>query len=193
MTHVGGGDIKSCSDLYPRTKKLAYEISFALDELEARRVPTDEAQHALMADLARLYDNLHCFDSGVKRASFVDTQWSALADALRASDEVGGDVSSSFVDASTQNPDMFGTILGLDNGVANVGNFGRAALLFAVITVAEIMIGSATFGVSHGGVMWLKVNAVEQAKHRKLLYLVRRAQLSHKTIQKHRNGMDFLR
>ena len=67
MTRVGGGDIKSCSDLYPRTKKLAYEISFALDELEARRVPTDEAQHALMADLARLYDNLHSFDSAVKR------------------------------------------------------------------------------------------------------------------------------
>ena len=57
----------SCSDLYPRTKKISYEISFALDELEAKRVPGDDAQRALTADLARLYDNLHSLDNAVKR------------------------------------------------------------------------------------------------------------------------------
>ena len=57
----------SCSDLYPQTKKFSYEISFALDELEAKRTPSDEAQRALTADLARLYDNLHSLDKAAKR------------------------------------------------------------------------------------------------------------------------------
>ena len=58
---------RSCSDLYPQTKKISYEISFALDELEAKRSPSDEAQRALTADLARLYDNLHSLDKAAKR------------------------------------------------------------------------------------------------------------------------------
>ena len=63
----GSNKRESCADLYPRTKKLAYEISFTLNELESNYGSTDEGHHRVTGDLVRLYDNLQRLDIAVKQ------------------------------------------------------------------------------------------------------------------------------
>ena len=97
------------------------------------------------------------------------------------------------VDCSDCNPDYFGTLLGLDNGVANTGKFGLGAWLFVFINFASVLIKSPKFGHHQGGAMWYKEKAREQASRRKLVAFVERAQQSERTQLKHRTAMEFVR
>ena len=77
--HQGGSNKReSCADLYPRTKKLAYEISFTLNELESNYGSTDEGHHRVTGDLVRLYDNLQRVDIAVKQEIKIGSYGSAV-------------------------------------------------------------------------------------------------------------------
>jgi hypothetical protein len=58
---------ESCADLYPRTKKLAYEISFTLNELESNYGSMDDGHRRVTGDLVRLYDHLQRLDTAIKQ------------------------------------------------------------------------------------------------------------------------------
>ena len=63
----GNNNNESCADLYPRTKKLAYEISFTLNELESNYGSTDDGHRRVTTDLVHLYDNLQRLDTAIKQ------------------------------------------------------------------------------------------------------------------------------
>jgi hypothetical protein len=127
--------------------------------------------------------NKACFDAvasdcngSVRRASFVDTK-----------------VFGRNTNVPIANSDLFGTLLGLDNGTSHSGSLTRAAVLLLIIWISSMAVESSYFSHRAGGVMWYRAQSCNVHNRRRLLSFVFRLQQGSRVATRQLSGMLFVR